>query len=326
MFHVKQIWSNADTSIFTIHFITIMPKIIPLLCCFILPALALAEPDNEPERQAPRSRALLGAPAVNTNITAAGSLPKDGFFSALNVSFAHKTHAEKGGGNRPDVSSQTWLLKLRYGLTDNLELVGVTPYIDQSRNHPTPSPKHIGGWGDQVIGLSAAPFNMRQGDSFTLNLAAAVLLPTGQEGIRHLPGNDAWGWRLSTTYGRFLTPNLKVDTEGVWSGAFERGNQDVKRGQSWQWNSQLRYIFNNFDLGLESSLVHQKSARAHTPLGKVNTKNGFTEWFVGPSVNIALPADSWFGVGVFFPVHRHFDGPNKSESKRLEMKIGKLWF
>jgi hypothetical protein len=300
-----------------------MPKIIPLLCFCVLPCVALAESDNE--RQVPKPRVLMGTPPVNLNLSAAGTLPKDMLFSALNVSFAHKTHAEKGGDNRPDVSSQTWLLKLRYGLTDHLELVAITPYIDQSRSHPTPSPKHLGGRGDQVLGLNAAPFNLHQGDPFALSFSAAVLLPTGQEGKNHLPGNGAWGWRLGAVYGRFLTPNLKVDTEGVWSGPFEQGNQDVKRGQSWQWNSQLRYLFKDFDVGLESSLVRQKSARAHTPFGKVNTKNGVTEWFVGPSVNVVLPADSWLGIGAFFPVHRHFDGPNKSEGKRLELKIGKLW-
>jgi hypothetical protein len=267
----------------------------------------------------------MGTPPVNINLSSSGTPPRHLLYSALNFSFAHKTHVEKGGTNRPDVSSQTWLLKLRYGLTDHLELVAITPYIDQSRSHPTPSPKHLGGWGDQVIGLSAAPFNVHQGDPFALNFSAAALLPTGQEGKTHLPGNSAWGWRLSAAYGLFLTPNLKVDTEGVWNGPFEHGNQNVKRGQSWQWNSQLRYLFNAFDVGLESSLVHQKSAHAHTPLGKVNTRNGVTEWFVGPSVNIVLPADAWLGIGAFFPVHRHFDGPNKSESKRVELKIGKLW-
>lgn len=295
----------------------------PLFC--ICSSLALAEPNTEADVESRKPRVLMGTPPVNVNISGAGTLPRNVLYSALNVSFAHKTHAEKGGESRPDVSSQTWLLKLRYGLTHHLELVAITPYIDQSRSHPTPSPKHLGGWGDQVIGLNVAPFNVHRGDAFALSFSAAALLPTGGEGTRHLPGNGAWGWRLNAAYGRFLAPNLKLDTEGVWSGAFEEGNQHVKRGRSWQWNSQLRYLFSNFDVGLESSLVRQKSAHARTPFGKVNTRNGVTEWFVGPSLNIALPADSWLGVGAFFPVHRHFDGANKSESKRLELKFGKLW-
>ncbi|GHT83103.1 hypothetical protein AGMMS49543_09460 [Betaproteobacteria bacterium] len=310
-----------------------MPKIMsrtlaplyPLLCLCALSTPAMAEPGREPSPASAIPRVLMGTPPVNVNTSAAGSLPKNLFFSALNVSFADKTHAEKGGAARSDVFGQTWLLKLRYGLTDHVEFVAITPYIDQSRSHPTPSPKHLGGWGDQVIGINAAPFNLHQGDPFALSFSAAVLLPTGQEGKRHLPGNGAWGWRVGAAYGRFLTPNLKLDTEGVWSGPFERGNQEVKRGQSWQWNSQLRYLFHAFDLGLESSLVHQKSAHAYTPAGKVSTRNGVTEWFVGPSLNIVLPADAWLGIGVFFPVHRHFDGPNKSENKRVELKIGKLW-
>ncbi|GHU25339.1 hypothetical protein FACS189488_12150 [Betaproteobacteria bacterium] len=111
-----------------------MPKIMsrtlaplyPLLCLCALSTPAMAEPGREPPPASAIPRVLMGTPPVNVNTSAAGTLPKNLFFSALNVSFADKTHAEKGGAARSDVFGQTWLLKLRYGLTDHVEFVART--------------------------------------------------------------------------------------------------------------------------------------------------------------------------------------------------------
>jgi hypothetical protein len=60
-------------------------------------------------------------------------------------------------------------------------------------------------------------------------------------------------------------------------------------------------------------------------------RNGYTEWFVGPSVNVAIePLSMWAGLGVFFPVlyslhDEHRSPPTKMENFRVEFKIGKLW-
>jgi hypothetical protein len=289
----------------------------------VLVALALATlPAAAEERKSPL---LLAGPPVNVNLSAAGTLPKGMFFNALNVSFADKTHSENGSTG-PEVSSRAWLLKLRYGLTDNLEFAAITPYIELERSHPTPHPKRISGVGDQIIGLSLSTHNIRQRDPFSLHFTAAAALPTGGDHANNPPGNGVWGWRLGAALGLFPMPDLRFDTELVWTGPFERGNQDVRRGQNYQWNAQVRRLFRHFDLALESSVVRQDSGNRRTPGGTVDLRNGYTEWFVGPSANVAIDAlGLWMGAGIFFPVSRHFDGPNRSEKYRLDFKIGKVW-
>ncbi|MDR3087343.1 MAG: transporter [Azoarcus sp.] len=299
------------------NFVPLFRRIL-LFSVLTLPVAAMGEAGE-------KSPLLKAGPPVNVNLSAAGTLPEGMFFSALNLSVANKTHEERGSTG-PDVLSRAWLLKLRYGLTSNLELAAITPYVELSRRNPTPEPKRLYGLGDQLIGLSYAPFNLHQRDPFALHFTAALALPTAPEGKAHPPGNSAWGWRLGSAYGRFLNPDFRFDTELVWTGPFERGNQDVKRGQAYFWNAQLRRVFRSFDLALESSVARQLSGNRRTPAGTVNLHNGYTEWFVGPSANVAFDTlGIWMGAGVFFPAYRHFDGPNKSEWGRAEFKIGKIW-
>jgi hypothetical protein len=123
-----------------------------------------------------------------------------------------------------------------------------------------------------------------------------------------------------------LQPGLHVDTELIWNGPFERGNQEVRNGQSFQWNAQIRQAFSRFDIALESNFIRQLSANRATSSGQVNLREGYSQWFVGPSANLAVDAlGIWVGVGAFFPVYRHFDGPSPSERYRLEFKIAKVW-
>lgn len=303
-----------------------------LVSCFLVlffliffPASLFAEPSAS--APAKRPRVLMGTPPVNVNISGAGTLPEGVLFTALNASFADKDHARRGGKNNSDVFSQVWLLKVRYGLTKNLELAAISSYVNLDRSSPTPNPEHLEGFGDQVLGINYALKNIHQGDPYALSFVAGVMLPTAPGGRNHLPGNSAWGGRLGANFGKFITKDLKMDTELVWTGPFERGNQEVKRGDLFQWNTQFRYLFDNFDIAFESSLVRQESGNKDFPNGiRRNVKNGFTEWFVGPSMNVAFASlDMWAGLGVFVPVYQHVDGPNKVEDVRIEFKIGKLW-
>lgn len=294
------------------------------LCCFITLFFFLVQAADALAQNS-RARVIAGTPPVNVNIAGAGSLPQGVFFSALNASFADKDGGERGYAG-PKVFSQAWLLKLRYGLTSHLELSAVVPYVNLSRRSPTPSPKHLEGLGDITVGLNFAPFNLHQRDPFALSFVAAALLPTGPRGHNHLPGNGAWGARASAAFGLFVAQNVKFDTEAVYSMPFERGNQKVERGGAFQWNAQLRHVWDNFDIGLESSYVRQESGEKDLPSGSLDLRNGYSEWFVGPSCNVAIPKiDAWAGLGVFFPVHQSFKGPAASEDYRVEFKFGKLW-
>lgn len=306
-------------------------KILHYLCLVaFLAVFGFAAPSfaEEAPKESKRARSLLGTP-VNVNTAGAGSLPKGMALTMINASFANKNRAEKGGANKADTFQQTWLLKIRYGITDRFEIATTVPWIHQSNSNRsnTPSRKYVEGFGDAVIQFTVAPLQQHQGDPLSLSFTGGILFPTGQTGPAHLPGNNAWGGRLASGIGGYVTKNIKIDTEVVWSGPFERGNQKVERGDQWQWNSNLRYLWDWIDIGLESSFVVQESGdRRVDGLGVVNTRNGYKEWFIGPSVNVAHDATGmWFGVGVFFPVLQDYKGPAKSEDARFEFKLGKVW-
>lgn len=76
-----------------------------------------------------------------------------------------------------------------------------------------------------------------------------------------MPGNSAWGGRVSLSLTKSFTPNIKGDMDFVYQGPFERGNQDVKRGSEFQWNTQVRYMFSDLplDIGLESAYSNNAS-------------------------------------------------------------------
>ncbi|HHX9803745.1 TPA: transporter [Salmonella enterica subsp. enterica] len=291
---------------------------LPLMTYFLLMNAMAANGENNPSN-------LLGAP-VNTAISGGSVLPEGKLLTALNSSFRDKDHQIEGHGS-PDVYSQIWLLKIRYGLTDRLELSTVGSYINNKRDNL--SPEHIEGMGDQSVGVNYALMSQRIGDPFWVTVGGALLLPTGQDGDNHLPGNSAWGGRVTLTLTKLFTPNIKGDMGFVYQGPFERGNQDVKRGNEFQWNTQVRYMFSDLplDLGLESAYSNNASGTKKLSNGSViNNHSGTTEWVVGPSFNIAVDSlKLWFGAGAFFPVKQEAKSPTKMEDVRWEFKIGKTW-
>lgn len=300
-------------------------------CLLFLAVLSLAfafatgaHAQDEAPKERTRSKVLFGQP-VNVNIAGGGTLPQGMALTMLNASFADKDRSKKGYAGS-DIFSQTWLFKARYGITNHLEIAYTAPYINNERRNPSPSPEHIEGFADQVIQLTFAPWNQHQQDPVSLGFTFGILTPTGNVGKNHIPGVGAWGYRLATGIGKFVTKEIKLDTEVAYSGPFERGNQNVKRGDQFQWNSNARYVFERFDIGLESTFIHQESGDKRTPRGTLNIRNGYTEWFVGPSVNVAIePLGMWAGVGAFFPVLQDVKGPAAVEDARFEFKLGKVW-
>lgn len=103
--------------------------------------------------------------------------------------------------------------------------------------------------------------SQRRGDPFWVTVGGALLLPTGQDGDNHLHGNSARGGRVSLSLTKSFTPNFKGDMDFVYQGPFERGNRDVKRGNEFQWNTQVRYMFSDLplDIGLESAYSNNAS-------------------------------------------------------------------
>ncbi len=296
-------------------------NLLSLIICFVSMNSMGAEIMDKPS---PPSK-LLGAP-VNTAISGGALLPQGMLLTAVNSSFRDKDDQTKGSGS-PDIYSQIWLLKIRYGFTDRLEGVTVGSYINNRRDNM--SPEHIEGLGDQSVGLSYALLSQRAGAPFWLTVGGAVLLPTGQDGDNHLPGNGAWGARASVSLTTFFTPNIKGDMDFIFQGPFERGNQEVKRGNEFQWNTQLRYMCSEmpWDIGVESTYSHNDSGTRELSTGHViNNHSGTTEWAIGPSFNVAIDSiNVWLGFGSFFPVMQEAKSATKMENVRWEFKIGKTW-
>jgi len=285
-----------------------------------------AEAEQKAQKQNTRSK-MLFAPPVNVNLMGAGGVPDGMLLTNINTSFADKIRPLDGARRGSDVFSQTWLLKLRYGITDYLEIWSTTPYINNRRTNPEPNPQYIYGIGDSYLGLVFTPWHERRGDPFSASASAAALVPIAAWGDHHPAGFGVWGFRGQAAIGKFLTQDIKIETEGVWVTRFDRGNQDVHIGDQFQWNGQIRYLFNYFDIGIESSLVWQLASDRKRPgQGVVDLRNGYTEWFVGPSVNFAIdPLGMWAGLGAFFPVMQRYQTPSKVENIRIEFKIGKVW-
>jgi len=300
-------------------------KIFANVLVMTLAIQATAIADTSETKVVKRPKVLMAGIPVNPNLAGGGTVPKGVLYTALNPIFSNKDRSQDGFQG-PDTFSQSWILKLRYGLTNHLELSTTLSYINLSRSDPTPAVKHLEGYGDQLVYLNYAFYNIHQGDPFALSVSAGALLPTAPEGNNHLPGYAAWGGRGSIDFGKFLTPDIKFDTSLVVSSPFERGNQDVKRGEQYQWNTALRYLFNTFDIALESSLVATVSGDKSAPAGNIDLHNGSREWFVGPSMNFVIDRyDMWFGIGLFFPVWQDNDSPAMVEDYQLAFKIGKLW-
>ena len=323
-----------------------------LAACIISPQLASAA-DAEKPAPAPseRSKMLIGAP-VNVNLQGSATLPKGVLLTVLNATFSDKSsyhggaHLDPTGPtpanqyNGPDVFSQVWLLKLRYGVTDAFEIWSTTPYLNNHRDWPagTTLPAQVGserihGLMDLFAGIAYTWMNERWGDSFSFSSSAAIMLPTASSKTYSPPGAGTSGLRLQTGIGKWLTKDLKAETEMVWVTRFNQsGNRapgapstapSIRLGDQFQWNGQVRYFFNNFDVAVETTFVQDMAAELTTGRSMANKSK---VWVIGPSFNVPIdPLRAWFGLGIFFPIMRDYQSPTKVEDYRLELKFGKLW-
>ena len=308
------------------HTRLIFPMLI-LAACIILPrSVPAAEAEKAPQTQNTRSKMIFGVP-VNVNMAGPGSMPEGVLYTAINASFSDKVTPHGNTTRRlSDSFNQAWLLKVRYGITEYLEIWSTTPYTNSRRTNPEPNPQSIYGINDTVVCFTFGPWHERRGDPFTASASAGVWVPMAAWGADHPAGLGVMGFRGQAAVGKFLTNNIKIETEGVWTTRFGRGNQGVRLGDQFQWNSQIRYLFDYFDIGLESTLVRQLTSDQKKDGRTRDMRSKSTEWFVGPSVNFAIdPLGMWVGVGALFPVMQDYQSPTKAENVRFELKIAKLW-
>lgn len=308
-----------------------IPKHLPktLVCGMMFSCIAglqavTADRATAEQAQTEKMGGLSGIP-VNSAISGGSLVPKSLLLTALNFSYRDKDDIvdDKGFGART-LESELYLLKLRYGLTDRVELAFVPGYVSNHRDSFGPlGSDHIDGPTDFFLGCSYALFSQRLGDPLSMALTLGVNMPTGQEGSDRLPGGDVWSYNAKIGITKVWYPNHRIDWDMGITQPTETGNLGVKKDTTWTMTGSYHYVFNpNFDIGLEFTVDNSQDWERNG----INMKNGSTEIYVGPTANYVLPQwNMWFGAGVFFPVMRDYDVATASDDVRMELKLGKVW-
>jgi len=178
------------------------------------------------------------APMSGTPVSAAHTggtiVPKGVLLSTLSYSYRDKDDiVEDAGFGARTMEQELYILKLRYGLTDHLEVIFVPGYIDMDRDAYGPfGSDHIDGSTDFFLGATYAPFLQRLGDPLSFNMTFGVNMPTGQEGPEHPVGGDVWSYTAKMGITKIWHPNHRVDVDLGIVQPTETGNQDVKKTQS----------------------------------------------------------------------------------------------
>ena len=300
------------------------------VCCLSIQAQAQSTDDpasnpEPPKQQAKKMNPLLGPP-VNIGMGGGGILPKGVLLTAINMSLREKHNTSVGPGDRsaPKVDQQLYLAKIRYGLTDRIEINTVIPYSFTDRHQPDGTKFHMDGFGDVVVGASYQILGEKFGDAVTMATTVAAILPTGETGYRSAPGNGSWGSAVKFGVKKDINATHRFESEVAYNKIFDEGNQNIQKGDSFAWNSQYRYMTShNFDFGLENMVEKTFGSSKN---GKYQADSG-VDWYAGPSVNIAIPSlNMWFGAGVFAGLAHDYETRKQVEDCRIEFKLGKLWF
>ncbi|MDR0477504.1 MAG: transporter [Desulfobulbaceae bacterium] len=274
----------------------------------------------QPERMNP-----LSGPPVNSAISGGGTVPKGVLLTALNFSYRDKNDIVNDAGLGARTSQhELYLLKLRYGLTDRFEILFVPGYINNHRDsYLNQRADRIAGPTDFAFGGTYVPFSERLGDPFSLGLSLVANIPTGQDGPEYPPGGDVWSYGAKVGISKVWQPRHRIDWDLGLAQPTQTGNQGVRKNTVIATTGSYHYVFNpNFDIGLEFTLENSKAWERNG----IDMRNGYTEMYVGPTMNFCLPKwNMWLGVGVFVPVVRHYDIATASDSPRIEIKLGKVW-
>jgi len=299
------------------------------VCCMMLSCLtamhaAAADSTVTEQPQTEKMGGLSGTP-VNSAISGGGLVPKGLLLSALNFSYRDKDDiVDDAGFGARTMESELYLLKLRYGLTERVEIAFVPGYINNHRDaYGNLASDRIDGPTDFALGASYAIMSQRLGDPLSLAATLGVNMPTGQEGPDHPVGGDVWSYNAKIGVTKVWHPKHRVDWDLGFVQPTETGNQGVKKDTAWTMTGSYHYVFNpHFDIGLEFTA---ENCRSWERAGR-DMNNDATEVYVGPTANYVMPQwNMWLGAGLFVPVVRDYDVATASDEIRIEIKLGKIW-
>lgn len=293
-------------------------------CLMVTPVCAAEKKAQAAQPTTEKMGGPSGTP-VNSAISGGAIVPKGMLLTALNFSYRDKDKVvdDAGLGARL-LEQQLYLLKLRYGVTDRFELAFVPGYVSTHRDaYGGAKADRIEGVTDFALAGTYTPLSQRLGDPFSLGLALGVNMPTGQDGSEHPPGGDVWSYNAKVGITKVWHPTHRIDWDLGFVQPTETGNQGVRKDTTITMTGSYHYVFTqNFDVGLEFTLEKSREWERNG----VDMRNGYTEMYVGPTMNFCMPQwNMWLGLGAFFPVIRDYDIPTASDDVRIEIKLGKVW-
>ena len=197
------------------------------------------------------------------------------------------------------------VFKLRYGITDRLEIRTATPFIDLNINNHNADGSWKGGWGDTTTMLRYGIKKRSEDSPFSVALDLGVTLPTGKVGDKdkYLATNA-----FSVIAGggfSWVDHNQRVDMDGRYA-AYTEGAHNIKPGDFALFHIHYAWALSHyFDIGAEAYYRIEQQSEID---GK-GQQNGFQEIYAGPKIQFK-PLDAPFvmmGAAVLFPVYRDYD-------------------
>lgn len=288
-----------------------------VLLLLAFPAVASADDDD-----APQKFPFILSVAASPYIGGAGALPQGVFSAALNSSYRDKFESSAGNNQitnkNVDNDATVTMLKLRYGITDQLEFQNNIQYAtyDPVRG------RSLDSWGNITSGFMYGILQQKLGDPCSFGVSLKAILPTGSMGPSATPGNGAWGSQaglgFTKSIGRHLFSN---DVWYTWT--FEEGNQDVRKGNNYGFTYKYAYaLTQHFAAGIEGVFeINDKGHRAGIEL-----QNDYREWYSGPAVTYNIPGTQIaLCLGAGLPIYRDYGQNTSSDSVRFDGKIFMAW-
>lgn len=287
------------------------------LALFVFPAGVQAD-DEDSGRTFGK---MQGVPA-SVAIGGGGLLPAGHAITALNFSFRDKYESVTGEdlktNRNVDNTTIMNLLKLRYGVTDRVEVQAVIPYVF----FDPASGRNRDSWGDITVSGVYGFLQEKFGDPVSLALSLRAGLPTGSMGPDALPGGGAWSGQTALSMTK--TWGLNQVVLDIWGAApFEEGNQHVRKGNSYGLNYKYAYALTQYlDAGIEGTIEHAATGKR---LG-TELKNDYTEWYTGPAMTYNIPGTNIdLCIGAYLPVYREYGQNTSSDSVRVDGKLFLVW-
>ena len=232
--------------------------------------------------------------------------------------YDYKTpRGEKVGPRRNDTFANVF--KIRYGITDRLEVNTATPFIHADIKNHSADGDWMGGLGDTTLMFRYGAKKRSEDSPFAVSADFSVILPTGEVGDQEkYLATNAFGAGAGGGVS-WVDKNQRVDVAGHYI-VYAEGAHGIKPGDFALFHAQYAWaVTRNFDIGAEAYYRYEQQSEVH---GK-GRHDAFTEAYLGPKIHIKIPEWSYMMVGaaVLFPVYRHYDSPSLSPDTRYEMSI-----